>query len=126
MAMSFGSVTAVADQNGHILDGASSDNPGTKGLPDVFGLQVRLNIFWTGDWQPGQRHQNVADDDSCLMRWPIGLDFENDGRRLLLVLQRLPQLLRKPHRLQSHTEIPARDAAFFNKVSATRSAVAAG
>jgi len=51
--MSFGSVGAVAYQNGHILDSASSNNPGIKGLPDVFGLQVRLNIFWTGNWQPG-------------------------------------------------------------------------
>src|SRR5260370_41964772 len=76
---------------------------------------MRVGIFRRGKGLPRQRDQDIADDNSGFLGRSICLDFENDDRGLLVVLQRLPQIIRETYRLQSHAEIPARHAAFFQQ-----------
>jgi len=44
--------------------------------------------------------------------------LRDDGRGFFSLCQRLPQMVRETHRLQSHAEIPRGMRPFFNKVSA--------
>src|SRR5947208_2291126 len=113
MAISLSFVRTVADSDAHVAHGASAKNLRGQRFANVFGLQVRLDIFGTRNGVSRQRDQDVTDDDASLVGRPIGLNFENDGSGFLFVLHRLAQLFRETDRLQSHAEIPARDAAFF-------------
>src|SRR5260370_3227677 len=76
---------------------------------------MRLDILRTRDGLPCQRDQDIPDDNSGFVGRSICLDFENDDRSLLGVLQGLPQIIRETYRLQSHAEIPARNTAFFQQ-----------
>src|SRR3989442_1201886 len=72
MAMSHSSVRAVTDRNGYVAHGAATENFRAQRFADVFGLQVKLDIFWTRNGLPRQRHQDIADDDSGLVSRSIG------------------------------------------------------
>src|SRR5260370_34262903 len=76
---------------------------------------MRLDILRTRDGLHRQRDQDLLDDNSGFVGRSICLDFENDDRSLLGVLQGLPQIIRETYRLQSHAEIPARNTAFFQQ-----------
>src|SRR5260370_2714579 len=115
MAMSLSSVGAVTDSDGHVTHGTSAKNPRGQRLADVFGLQVSLDILGTRNGLSRQRHQDVTDDDSGFVGRSIGFDFENNGSGLFFVWQRLAQMFIATHGLQSHAEIPAWDAAFFQQ-----------
>src|SRR5207302_6778111 len=115
MAISLSFVRTVADSDAHVAHGASAKNLRGQRFANVFGLQVRLDIFGTRNGVSRQRDQDVTDDDASLVGRPIGLNFENDGSGFLFVLHRLAQLFRETDRLQSHAEIAARDAALFQQ-----------
>src|SRR5260370_11987354 len=76
---------------------------------------MRLDILRTRDGLPCQRDQDIPDDNCGFVGRSSCLDFENDDRSLLGVLQGLPQIIRETYRLQSHAEIPARNTAFFQQ-----------
>jgi len=64
---------------------------------------------------PAKGHQDVADDDSSLWAGPSASTSRIMAAVFSLCLQRLAQMIRETHRLQSHAEIPARDTALFQQ-----------
>src|SRR6267378_834676 len=78
---------ALAHHNGCFLKRASTNEFQGQWFCNRFPLQLKMNVFQPCDRATCQRNQNVADDDSSLVRRPVRLDLENDCRALFVALQ---------------------------------------
>src|SRR5207244_11574762 len=94
MAISLSFVRTVADSDAHVAHGASAKNLRGQRFANVFGLQVRLDIFGTRNGVSRQRDQDVTDDDASLVGRPVRLNFANDGSGFRSVLHWMPERFR--------------------------------
>src|SRR5882724_853035 len=83
----FSSLRALAHHDGCFLKRASANEFQGQWFGNDFPLQLKMNVFQPCDRATRERNQNVADDDSSLVRRPVRLDIENDCRALFVTLQ---------------------------------------
>src|ERR1700733_9458667 len=57
----------------------------------------------------------VSDDNPSLVRGAVRMHLQNNRRGLLIPLQHLTEDIRQAHRLQTDSEISARNSALFQK-----------
>src|SRR5207245_7662679 len=79
MAMSAGPMGALADDDVDFLERPAANEFERKRFANRFGAKLPVNVFKTSDGMAGERHKNVADDDTGLLRGTFGFDFEDNG-----------------------------------------------
>src|SRR4029077_186564 len=115
MLMLFALVLAFANNNGYFAGRAAAKESRAHVFADVLACEMRLHIFKTQHGLAIQAHKNVADHDSCFVRWAGRFDFQHHDRAIRLAIQRLHEILREANRLQTNTEVAARDASFLQQ-----------
>src|SRR5215472_14846264 len=115
LAMLVRSVRAFANNNAGFLKRAAANEFQGQRFADGFRAKLPVNIFEPRDRVARERHKNVAYDNPSFMRWPFRFDFENDGRGLVVALQRFSQRIGQTHRLQTDAKVTARNPAFLQK-----------
>jgi hypothetical protein len=101
--------------DGPFLNAAPSNEFQRERFADCVSRQKRLYILKSSDRFPPERHQNVPDDYSSLVCGAVRMYFQNNRRGLFVLLQRLTKGIRQAHRLQTDSEISARNAPLFQK-----------
>src|SRR5690242_7567142 len=101
MAMLFGSVGALADDDAGFLECAATNKLERQRFANGFGAQLPVNVFEPGNRLTSESHKNVADNDASLVRRTFGLNFKDDGRGLVVALQCFSQRIRQTDGLQT-------------------------
>src|ERR1700687_562543 len=115
MTMLFASARAFADDYVHFLHCASTNEFERELLADGFAVELRVDVFETGDGMAGQGDQNISDDDAGFLRGAFRFDLENDGGGFFAALQGLTEGVGQTHGLQANTEEALGDVAFFQQ-----------
>src|SRR5206468_12884064 len=88
---------------------AAAQNARRDGLPDAIGLEHGEEISRLGDRMPGDRDDNVADDQSRRGCRAVGCDVHDDDRRPLGQAESLAQMIGKHDGLRADAEIRPRN-----------------
>src|SRR5262245_50527923 len=109
------SVRALANNDAGFLERAAANKFEWQGFADGFGAKLAVNVLEPSDRMAGERDKNVANDNAGLVRRTLGFNFEDDGRGVVVALQRFPKRIRQTHRLQADAKVAARNATFLQK-----------
>src|ERR1700720_3689864 len=99
--------------NGPFLNGSPSNEFQRERFADCVPDQKRLYVLKPSDRLAAERHQNVSDDNSSLVCGAVRMHLQNNRRGLLVPLQRLKKGIWQTHRLQTDSEISARNSTLF-------------
>src|SRR3989475_6240856 len=88
---------------------AAAQDARRDGLPDAIGLEHGEEISRLGDRMPGDRDDDVADDQSHRGCGAVGRDVHDDDRRPLGQAESLTQMIGKHDRLRADAEVRPRN-----------------
>jgi hypothetical protein len=89
MAISVASVGTLANHYGHFLERSTANKFRRERFANGFTLKLGLHIFQLGYGVPGERDQNIADDDASPVGGAVRLYLKHNRSRLLIALERL-------------------------------------
>src|SRR5205823_6304927 len=115
MAMLFGSMRALANDDRGFLEGPAAHEFNGERFADGFRAELPVNIFEARDRMTGESHKNIADDDAGFVCGAFRLDLEHDGRGPVVAFECFSKRVRQTHGLQTDAEVAARNAAFLQK-----------
>src|SRR5205823_8938760 len=87
MAMLFGSMRALANDDRGFLEGPAAHEFNGERFADGFRAELPVNIFEARDRMTGESHKNIADDDAGFVCGAFRLDLEHDGRGLVVAFE---------------------------------------